>query len=203
MTTGQGPAEGFADVLAQISAFARPLAPGPEVLDRFFQRLRRLPVAKGQHLCREGDRAETLYFVASGTLRYYYLVDGTEHTGQFFTAGMFCADVAALTTGAPALQNFDVLAKGEVVAIPKGALEQAYDADHGFERFGRRIMEAVMAGSQRRSANLLMLSPEDRYAAFAKARPEVLKSVPQYIIASYLGITPESLSRIRARRVRE
>jgi CRP-like cAMP-binding protein len=158
-------------------------------------------LAKGEHILREGDRAEAAFFVRTGVLRYYYLADGVEHTGQFFDEGRMMGDIAALTTGAPALQNIDALTPAEVLMIPHAALLAAYDADHGIERYGRRALEESMAGSQRRTANLLKLSPADRYAAFVRNRPEVARRVPQYVIASYLGITPEALSRIRRRRI--
>jgi CRP-like cAMP-binding protein len=62
-------------------------------------------------------------------------------------------------------------------------------------------MEEGVAGSQRRTANLLQLKPDERYARFVASRPELARRVPQFLIASYLGITPEALSRIRRRRL--
>ena len=78
----------------------------------------------------------------------------------------------------------------------------AYDADHAVERFGRIMVEGALMGSQRRTAGLLSLSPDERYRRFVATRPEVARRVPQYLIASYLGITPEALSRIRGRLAR-
>ena len=80
------------------------------------------------------------------------------------------------------------------------ALNAAYDADHALERFGRRLVEEAMSGSQRRTASFLQLSPEERYTRFVATRPEIFRRVPQFLTASYLGITPEALSRIRGRR---
>ncbi len=178
-----------------------PLISDPAVRKTFLATVQQRHFSKGAHLCREGDAAEALYFVTSGLLRYYYLADGVEHTGQFFDEDMFVADVFALTTGAPVIQNIDALTDTDVLVIPRVALLAAYDTDHAMERFGRRAIEAAAAGSQRRNANLLQLSPEQRYAQFLKVRPEVANRVPLYVIASYLGITPEALSRIRRRRV--
>lgn len=187
----------LADAVARYSA---PLRATERAMTAFLQSVSVRKVDEGEHLFRQSDTAQALYFVGAGLLRYYYLADGVEHTGQFFDEGMFVADVAALTTGAPGLQNIDALEASEVMVIPRGALFAAYDADQAFERFGRRIMEEVVAGSQRRSASLLMLSPEERYERFLAVRPNVARRVPQYTIASYLGITPEALSRIRRRR---
>lgn len=179
---------------------AAPLKPHPTAEAAFMGALHERTLTKGQHLLREGDPGEAIFFVRSGLLRYYYSADGVEHTGQFFDEGTFVADVFALTSGAPSLQNINALEASEVIVIPLAAMMAAYDADHGFERFGRRMMEAALAGSQRRTASLLKLSPAARYRRFVEMRPEVARRVPQYTIASYLGITPEALSRIRRRR---
>ena len=78
-------------------------------------------------------------------------------------------------------------------------MNAGYGADHAIERFGRLMLEEALIGSQRRASRLLTLQPEDRYRRFVETRPEVVRRVPQYLIASYLGLTPESLSRIRRR----
>lgn len=185
---------------AAFTQAASPLIPAPRVLSDLIAaaRLRRLD--KGDHLCRQGDQADALFFVNEGLLRYYLLADGVEHIGQFFDKGMFVVDVGALVSGEPASHNIDALEVTEVVIIPRAALLAAYDADHAAERFGRRSLEDAMAGSQRRTANLLLLSPEQRYARFVATRPEVALRIPLYLTAAYLGITPEALSRIRRRR---
>lgn len=187
------------DLVASINRLAAPLVPGEPALMRLLAATREQAVSKGAHLARAGEAAEHLFYVRSGVLRYYYLADGVEHTGQFFSEGMAVADVAALTSSVPAQQNIDALVAATVLALPRPALMAAYDADHALERFGRRSIELAMSGAQRRSAALLMFTPEQRYRQLIKARPEVAAVVPQYVIASYLGITPESLSRIRAR----
>ena len=89
---------------------------------------------------------------------------------------------------------------GDFLEEPVEALNAAYDADHALERFGRRLVEEAMSGSQRRTASFLQLSPEERYTRFVATRPEIFRRVPQFLTASYLGITPEALSRIRGRR---
>lgn len=184
-----------------VASRAVPFVPAARVHAAFRAALRERSLQKGEHLFREGDPGNALYFVRKGLLRYYYLADGIEHTGQFFDEGKFVGDVFALTTGGPGLQNIDALEPTEVLVIPTTILTASYDADQAFERFGRRVMEEAMAGSQARTASLLKLSPEERYSRFVAMRPEVARRVPQYVVASYLGITPEALSRIRRRRL--
>ena len=188
------------DLAEAINKLASPMVPQEATLQTLIRRSTERVLDKGQHLSSAGEVADTLYFVRSGLLRYYYLSDGKEHTGQFFDSRAFVADLSSITTGAPTQQFVEALEASHVMCIPVAALQDAYDADHAMERFGRRLVEAAMAGSQRRSANLLVRTPEQRYDTFARTRPEIAGKVAQYMMASYLGITPESLSRIRARR---
>jgi CRP-like cAMP-binding protein len=189
------------DLVEAIRELASPMVPQEGTLQTLAHRVTERDLERGQHLTRAGEVADNLYFVRSGLLRYYYLSDDKEHTGQFFDSGAFVADLSSINTGAPTQQFVEALEPSLVVSIPVSALQEAYDTDHAMERFGRRLVEAAMAGSQRRSANLLVRTPEQRYDTFLRTRPEVAGKVAQYMMASYLGITPESLSRIRARRV--
>jgi CRP-like cAMP-binding protein len=184
----------------EILRLCAPLQPEPKAHSVFLASLKEKRFQKNEHLMREGDAVNELYFIRSGLMRYYYMGDGVEHTGQFLDQGMFFTDILAVFNRVPALLNIDALDVCDITIIPVNVLFDAYDADHAYERFGRRLMEQSMMGSQRRTSNLLKYSPEERYAQFVVARPEVAERIPQYMIASYLGITPEALSRIRRRR---
>ena len=156
-------------------------------------------LAKGEHVLREGETARSVAFVVSGLLRYYYLADGAEHTGQFFFPGRFVTDVASFVRDRPARQNIDALAPTDVLVIPRRDLHALYAADPALVRFGRRLFEEALAYSQLRTASLLMDRAEDRYLALVEERPKVMEQVPLQTIASYIGVTPEALSRIRRR----
>jgi CRP-like cAMP-binding protein len=183
---------------------ALPLVPQRTALDGLLASARVLSVPKGVVVLRAGDIADRLIYVSEGLLRYYYLdpQTGDERTGQFFDAGSIVSDVASFLTGAPATQTFESIETSVLLVIPKAALLQAYDDDHAIERFGRKMVEEGFIGSQRRAANLLNLPPDERYRHFVENRPKVASRVPQYMLASFLGITPESLSRIRGRLAR-
>lgn len=188
------------DFIQALAGLAAPHGIAPAVLDRLLASVRPQSVPRGHHFCRQGEFSDAMVYIRAGLLRYYYLSDGIEHTGQFFEPGMMVGDVASLCGAPEALQTIDAITAADVLMVPMSALRAAYDADHGMERVGRRLIEIGMLGSQRRTASLLQQSPEARYEAFVAARPAVARAVPLYLIASYLGITPEALSRIRRRR---
>ena len=191
----------FPDLIAR---FAAPLVPAPDALARLIAAGRVLEVAKGVPVLKAGDVAEMLFFIQTGLLRYYYIdaETGDERTGQFFDEGAVVTDAASFLTGAPATQTVEAVEASTVVTIPRAALLRAYDEDHAIERFGRKMVEGGFLGSQRRAANLLNMSPDERYRHFVENRPGIARRVPQYLVASFLGITPESLSRIRGRLAR-
>jgi CRP-like cAMP-binding protein len=171
-------------------------------MERLLRGTRHRVLSKGDHILRAGTLADEVFFVHQGLLRYYFndpTDGGQERTGQFFDEGIVVTDAESFLARVPAEQNFEALETSSVVVLPRTVLNAGYDADHAIERFGRLMLEEALIGSQRRARRLLTLQPEDRYRRFVETRPEVARRVPQYLIASYLGLTPESLSRIRRR----
>jgi len=179
-----------------------PLVPGAAALTRLQSGARHRIVSKGEHILRAGTIADEVFFVHQGLLRYYIndpADGGQERTGQFFDEGIVATDAESYLQRIPAQQNFEALETSSIIALPRAVLNAGYDQDHAIERFGRLMLEEALIGSQRRVSRLLVLQPEERYRLFVETRPEVARRVPQYLIASYLGLTPESLSRIRRR----
>lgn len=183
---------------------SRPLEPDDAALQRLMASSRVANVRRGDIILRAGDVADTLFHVHQGLLRYLYIdvQTGDERTDQFFDEDGTVTDVASFLTGSPATQTIEAVEDSTLLMIPKHALLCAYDEDHAIERFERTLIEAGFIGSQRRAANLLNMSPDDRYRHYFETRPEIARRVPQYLLASFLGITPESLSRIRGRLAR-
>lgn len=179
-----------------------PLVPDEAILARLLSDLVHQKIAKSQQMLGAGETARHVFFIHKGLVRQYFNdpnAGGTERTGQFFDDGMLVTDAESFLTQSPATENFEALEPSSILIVSRAALLRAYDADHALERFGRLMVEEALIGSQRRASRLLTLSPEERYATFVQTRPEVARRVPQYLIASYLGLTPESLSRIRRR----
>jgi CRP-like cAMP-binding protein len=190
--------------VALIRKQAQPIEPGESAIARLVAETRVVSVSKGTIVLRAGDTAKHLFHIDVGLLRYFYLDQetGDERTGQFFDEGGTVTDAASFLTGAPATQTIEAVEDSVLLLVPRTSLLRAYDEDHATERFGRKMVEAGFLGSQRRAANLLNMSPDDRYRHYVENRPEIVRRVPQYLLASFLGITPESLSRIRGRLTR-
>lgn len=188
---------------AELAARAAPLQPAPRAVDRLLARCRVRQLRKGEAALEAGAVATDVLFVGPGLLRMVSTdADGTERTGQFFDAGQAITDPFSFFTGTPTEQRIEAIEPTLLLTIPKTALFEAYDEDHAIERFGRLLLEEALIGTQRRASRLLNMSVEERYDTFMQTRPEVARRVPQYLIASYLGVTPEALSRVRGRRSR-
>ncbi len=171
----------------------------PADVDSFIQRLSVRRLDRHELFLRAGDVCPYIAFINRGCLRYYYLKDGTEFNGQFFFEGGWVGDYQSFLTGRPSVQYFDALEPTELLVMQYADLQELYTTRPVFERFGRLIAENVVIGSQRRTASLLFDSPEERYLLLLRERPKVIERVALHHIASYLGIQPESLSRIRRR----
>ena len=153
---------------------------------------------KHQFLLNEGDVCKCLGFVNSGCLRQYTIDNkGTEHIIQFAIEDWWISDPYSFISGLSAIYNIDALQDSEVLLLERSAREELLDSCPKMERFFRLLIEANHVATQQRIADSLSASAEERYLKFIKTYPKLLEQIPQNHIASYLGITPQSLSRIR------
>jgi CRP-like cAMP-binding protein len=155
-------------------------------------------VRKRQFLLQEGDVCKHLAFVASGFLREY-TVDhkGDEHILQFAARDWWISDLNSYLAGTPTTHNIDALQDSEVFLLETSAREKLFVAVPKMERFFRLLLEANYVATHKRITESLSASAEERYLAFMQMYPQMVEEIPQNQIASYLGITPQSLSRIR------
>ncbi|HAS40456.1 MAG TPA: hypothetical protein DCS93_08255 [Microscillaceae bacterium] len=138
------------------------------------------------------------FFVVKGCLRSYLLDDQErEHTVQFAIENWWVSDFTAYFTGAQSILQVECLEDCELLSIHKSALEQLYKEVPTLEKFFRRKLENAFVSFQKRIISNLYKSAEERYREFIANYPNIEQRVRNYQIASYLGITPESLSRIR------
>ena len=184
-------------VLQQLQRFL-PLKPADQAA--FCACLKPLSVKRKTLLIREGEVCRQAYFIHEGCLRYYYTTpEGEERTGQFFFEGDWYGDFYSFTTGAPADEYIQTLEDCQLLTLDRFALLDLFDRHPVFERWGRLMAEQAFIGLKNRNSVFLNLTPEERYQRLLANRPKVIQRVPQRHIASYLGIHPASLSRIRRR----
>lgn len=157
---------------------------------------------KGTILLKEGDLSTECYFILKGCIRCYYQKDGEEKTTEFYTEGQ------ALTPscyGKEEKSNFFLECIEDTIAgigTPDSESEM-YQKYPQLESLSRLVGEELFIQYQDTLADFKMSSPEERYLSLLKNRPDLIERVPQHQIASYLGIKPESLSRIRKRIVKK
>ena len=155
---------------------------------------------KKQHLLQEGDVCKFIAFVEKGALRSYTIDEkGTEHIIQFALEGWTISDLYSFLTAEQGTYNIDALEDSQLVLINKTAHETLLKQIWNYETYIRLQLTGAYIAMQRRITSIISLSLEERYAAFNKTHPDIVQRVPQHMIASYMGLTPETLSRVRKR----
>jgi len=154
---------------------------------------------KGDHLLAEGEICRHVFFIESGLVRYYINKDGEDRTNYFNKEGEFICVYTSFLPQAPSTINIQALENCVVWMITFEGLQQFYKEVQYGERFGRMAIEAVFLTAIAQIASLYSDTPETRYQKFLLDYPAIVQRVPQYYIASYVGVKPQSLSRIRKR----
>ncbi len=159
---------------------------------------------KGQYILQQGDVCSISAFVLKGCTKTYYLDEqGQEHVIMFSIEDWWTSDLASFITQTPSDFNVQCLENTEVVLFPYETHEQLLAEVPILERFFRKIVERALVASQKRVVRNLSMSARDRYLYFRKQYPLIEQRVPQYLIASYLGITKEFLSKIKSQLIQE
>ena len=142
-------------------------------------------------------------FVVNGALKSFTVDrDGKEHILSFATKDWWISDMYSLLSQKPAILNIEAIADSEVLMLSHDNQQLLYDKVPKFERFFRILVENSLVANQQRIIDNMSSTAEERYLRFIKKYPTIPSCVPQHNIASYLGITPEFLSKIRARLAR-
>jgi len=152
---------------------------------------------KGHLLLKEGMIANEAFFVISGCIREYELIDGEENTTAFYTEHQSAINFNSQVNRKPSTKFFECAEQTQVAILSTEKEKALYRKHPRFERFCREGMEQMMGTQQEALSNYIVLSPKKRYLKLLKERPDLINRVPQYQITSYLGIKPETLSRIR------
>lgn len=159
---------------------------------------------KGQFVVQQGDVCQCESFVLKGCLRTFYVDEnGQEHTIAFSIENWWVADLGSFLSRTPAFYNVQCLEAVELIQITYDDLEQLYLKVPKMERFFRIIIQKAYVASERRIVRNFSLPAKERYLAFREQYPQIEQRVPQYMIASFLGITKEFLSKIRSQLINE
>ncbi|MBB5395225.1 Crp/Fnr family transcriptional regulator [Mucilaginibacter sp. AK015] len=161
-------------------------------------------VRKRQYLLQEGDVWKYNAFVTKGCLRTYSVdLKGIEHILSFAVENWWTGDRESLQTGKPSEYNIDALEDSEVALISREKYDQLYREIPAFHNMVSAILEKSFRVAQSRIHTFISASAEEKYLSFLEKFPHLVMRVPQNMIASYLGITAETLSRIRKQLVKK
>lgn len=164
----------------------------------FSDLLRSKTVAKKEILISEGDRCPHIYFVEKGALCSFLTTDtGEAHVVQFALEGYWISDLYSFFSEKPALYTIEALEDCQLLALDKAGFQTACDRLPKVERFFRLLIQNAYVHAQYRIARTFSADAEQRYLELLEEQPDIVQRVPQFLIASYLGVKPQSLSRIR------
>ena len=153
---------------------------------------------KRQYLLQEGDVCRYQAFVEKGMLRSYTTDEkGAEHILQFASEGWCIADLSSYLTGEPSRFHIEALEEAELLLLSRPHWEELMQKVPKLEHYFRILVQNHLVATQKRLMQSLSETAEEKYVQFTHTYPECLQRVPQHMIASYLGVTRETLSRLR------
>jgi CRP/FNR family transcriptional regulator, anaerobic regulatory protein len=156
---------------------------------------------KKELILQENKVCKSLFFVQKGCLRMYFInKKGVEQITQFALDGWWTSDYQSFINNTPSDYYIQAIEESNIVTIDKQNLDNLLIELPKLEKYFRRMLQKDVAGAQLRSKLLYEMSKEEFYFHFSTSFPEFMLRVPQYMIASYLGLTPEYLSELRKKK---
>ncbi|TDQ08678.1 Crp/Fnr family transcriptional regulator [Pedobacter metabolipauper] len=164
-------------------------------IEAFFAEKR---LRKKQYLLQEGDVCKYLSFVASGLIRTYNVDEkGEEHMSIFGWEGWWVSDFNSFLSGEPAVFNIDAIEDSELLIISRSDYDELTLAVPIMDRYFRILFQNSLVTKERRLMSSITHTAEQKYVELMDSSPEIINRIPQNMVASYLGIAPETLSRIK------
>lgn len=182
-----------------INSIQKVIALSPEEIAIVTTLFKEKTFKKGEYFLEEGRICRQVGFVAKGLLRYYINHDGEEKIYDFSQENEFVCNYESFLPQAPSSKNIQALEDSIIFVISHADLQVFYATVRGGERFGRVAIEAVFVKLLQDISSLYMETPELRYERFLKNHADLQQRISQYHIASFVGVKPQSLSRIRKR----
>lgn len=154
---------------------------------------------KGEFLLTAGQVCNHVSFINKGHFRVYNIVNGEERTSNFAFEGNYTTDYCSFLTRLPSTDYIVAMDDAQVLQLSYENMQATFEKSAVWQKFGRLIAEHIFIVVAMRAKSLLFKTPEELYLELMKERPKIMERIPQHYIASYCGIKPESLSRIRKR----
>ena len=159
---------------------------------------------KGQYILQQGDISKTECFIISGCTKMFYLDDkGQEHIIMFSVEDWWTSDLGSFISQTPSDFNVQCLENTEIIQFSYDNIEELFSEIPKLKRFFRKIIEKALVASQKRIIRNFSLTAKERYLIFMENYPKIEQRIPQYMIASYLGITKEFLSKIKSQLIQK
>ena len=155
--------------------------------------------SKNEFLVREGQYPKGIFFINEGSIREYYLKDGKEFHTSFFFENDFVSVLESLKKSIPSAVNLVAMEDTSIYYIPKEDMLALYQEAIIFQEIGREILEMLFFNEKNYASLLSGNQPKERYECLVKEHPHLIQRVPLQYLASFLGMTRESLSRVRKR----
>ncbi|MEI7585507.1 Crp/Fnr family transcriptional regulator [Runella sp.] len=168
-------------------------------LEIVLQRFKAENFKKKTNLLSAGKTAKEVYFILSGCMRLFYEKDGEDISAFFFTEGMFAGAYDSFISQKPSRHSIEVIEECQVLTISFKDLQDLFIEFPKMNEFVRKVLEERFVELHQLFTSYILDSPEERYLNLLTHRPDLLNRIPQHQIATFLGITPVSLSRIRNR----
>ena len=174
-----------------------------EDMRKFLSRATLKEIKKKTVLLKEGDICKEVYFVIKGCIRLYYIKDGEDISECFFTEGVLAGAHDSFIAQQSGRNWLETTEDCTLLVLPYENLQLLYKEIPLMNELVRKVMEERFVYLQRLFTSYILDTPEERYARLIKERPELINRIPQHQIATFLGITKVSLSRIRSRSQRK
>ncbi len=152
---------------------------------------------KGELYLKPGEVNKYMGFVVKGAFRKFYVKQGEEINFFFYFENEFVVAFQSFLEQKPTIYTIEAMENSKVILFPYSLAQKLYSTSKEWERFGRIICEKMYILSQKRIENFLFQSATERYDELIKEKPEIFQRIPLYHIASYLGMKPQTLSKIR------
>jgi CRP-like cAMP-binding protein len=166
-------------------------------IELFNQSFELSEVRKGEYFLKEGQISRHLGYIISGLMMHYKLADGVEIPADFTTENNWVAYLKSFASGTPSDMNIKALEDTQLLLLSGQKMNELFEIQPRFMALRSYYTELSFTRNTEYARSLATLNARDRYYKFMKESPELINRVPQYLIAAYLGIKPQSLSRIR------